>query len=156
MEGDDGCCLSHRDHPTHVMKGLVRCLYDRARNIVIFQEDLQKREEHLTHVLVKNNYPATFICTSSSPSSWTTNAHPGKRIRRFSRPPLVMISYVAGVSEDIRCVCRKFDMKVTFKSRQTLCLMLTKVKYILPLAKQSNVVYQIPHRCGEVYIGETK
>ena len=24
-------------------------------------------------------------------------------------PPLVMLPYVAGVSEDIRCVCRKFD-----------------------------------------------
>ena len=34
--------------------------------------------------------------------------------------------------------------------------MLTKVKDTLPLGKQSNVVYHIPPRCGQVYIGETR
>ena len=34
--------------------------------------------------------------------------------------------------------------------------MLTKVKDILPLVKQSNVVYRIPCSCSQIYIGETK
>ena len=58
--------------------------------------------------------------------------------------------------KDIRRVCRKFNIRVVFKSGQTLRSMLTKVKDTLPLGKQSNVVYRIPCSCGQVYIGETK
>ena len=47
-------------------------------------------------------------------------------------------------------------MKAIFKSGLTLHLMLTKVKFTLPLKKQSIVVYQIPCTCGKIYIGETK
>ena len=56
----------------------------------------------------------------------------------------MVIPFVAGISEDIRRVCRKFNIRVVFKSRRTLRSMLTKVKDILPLGKQSNVVYRIP------------
>ena len=72
------------------------------------------------------------------------------------RGPLVVIPYVAGMSEDIRCVCRKFNIRVVFNSGRTLCSMLTKVKDTLPLGKQSNVVYCIPCSCGQVYIEETR
>ena len=72
------------------------------------------------------------------------------------KEPLVVIPYVAGMSEDIKRVCRKFNIGVVFKSRRTLLSMLTKVKDTLPLGKQSNVVYRIPCSCGQVYIGETK
>ena len=74
-----------------------------------------------------------------------------------STPPAIMIPYVAGMSKDIRRVRRKFDIRVVFKSGQTLRSMLTnfaKVKDTLP--KQSNVVNRIPCSCGQVYIGETK
>ena len=67
----------------------------------------------------------------------------------------MVIPYVAGMSEDIRCVCRKFNIRIVFKSRWTFRSMLTKVKDTLPLGKQSNVVYRIPCSCGQVYIGET-
>ena len=72
------------------------------------------------------------------------------------KEPLVVMSYVAGMSEDNRCVCRKFNIRVVFMSRRTLRSMLTKVKDTLPLGKQSNVVYRIPGSCGQVYIWETK
>ena len=56
----------------------------------------------------------------------------------------MVIPYVAGMSEDIRHVCRKFNIRVVFKSRQTVCSMLTKVKDALSIGKQLNVVYRIP------------
>ena len=67
-----------------------------------------------------------------------------------------VIPYVAGTSEDIWHICRKFNLRVVFTSGWTLHSMLTKVKDILPLGKQSNVVYRIPWRCGQVYIRKTK
>ena len=64
-------------------------------------------------------------------------------------PSLLLLSSVrkptlAGMSEDIRRVCRKFNIRVVFKSGRTLRSMLTKVKDTLPPGKQSNVVYRIP------------
>ena len=71
-----------------------------------------------------------------------------------------MLSYVAGVSEDIRRPCRKFDMKVVFRSGRTLRSMLTKVKDTLPMEKQSKVNCCVPdslqlRQSLTVYIGET-
>ena len=68
----------------------------------------------------------------------------------------MVIPYVAEMSEDIRHVCRKFNIRVVFKSRRTLRSMLTKVKDTLCIGKQSKAVYRIPCSCGQVYIGETR
>ena len=69
---------------------------------------------------------------------------------------MAVIPYVACVSEDIRHVCRKFGVRTVFRSEQTLRSTLTRAKDTLPVKKQSNVKYQIPCRCGKVYVGETK
>ena len=55
----------------------------------------------------------------------------------------MMIPYIAGMSDDIRSVCRKFDVRVVFKSGWTLRSMLTRVKDTLPVGKQFNMVYRI-------------
>ena len=47
-------------HPPNVKRGLVRCLYDRARAITSTQDDLQKEEHHLSDVLRQNVYPSAF------------------------------------------------------------------------------------------------
>lgn len=67
-----------------------------------------------------------------------------------------MIPYVAGVSEDVRRICRKFGFRVVFKSGYTLRSILTRVKDKLPMEKKSMVVYKIPCSCGKFYIGETR
>ena len=69
---------------------------------------------------------------------------------------MAYLPYVAGVSERIRKVCRDFNIRTMFKSGPTLRSILTKVKDPLLTTKQSNVVYEVPCICGEVYIGETK
>ena len=46
-------------HPTHVKRGMVRCLHDRAREITSTQDNLQKEVDHLARVLKQNGYPAT-------------------------------------------------------------------------------------------------
>ena len=52
--------------------------------------------------------------------------------------PLVVISYVVGMSEDIRRVCRKFNIRVAFKSGWTLRSMLTKMKDTLRSKAKQN------------------
>ena len=73
----------------------------------------------------------------------------------MQRPPLVMLPYVSGISEDIRQVCWKFGLRVVFKTGRSLRSVLTKFEDTLPAEKQSKVVYQIPCSCGKTYIGET-
>ena len=144
-------------HPTHVKRGVVRCLHDRAREIISTQDNLQKEVDHLARVLKQNGYPANFIRDASTPPMQETADTSGRdEEQEREKEPLVVIPYVAGMSEDIRRVCRKFNIRVVFKSGRTLRSMLTKVKDTLPLGKQSNVVYRIPCSCGQVYIGETK
>ena len=67
-----------------------------------------------------------------------------------------MIPYVTWMSEDIRYVCRKFNIRVVVKSGWTLHSMLSNTKDTSPLGKQSNVVYRIPCSCVQIHIGETR
>ena len=54
-------------HPPHVKRGLVRCLFDRARSVTSTQDNLQKEERHLAKVLKQNGYPGAFIRSSRHP-----------------------------------------------------------------------------------------
>ena len=131
-------------------------MYDRARSITTRQENLQKEECHLTEVLRQNGYPSNFIRSSAIPSRRDVETTEAPLLEEGRRPPLVMLPYTEGVSEDIRRVCRKFGMKIVFRSGLSLRCMLTKVKDTLALEKRSKVVYRVPCSCGKTYIGETR
>ena len=99
--------------------------------------------------LKQNSYPANFIRNASAPPMQeTADTSSSNEEQEKEKEPLVVIPYVAGRSEDIRRVCRKFNVRVVFKSGRTLRSMLTKVKDTLPLGKRSNVVYRIPCTSG--------
>ena len=121
------------------------------------QDNLQKEVDHLAGVLKQNAYPAGFIRNVSAPlTQETADTSCRDEEQEEERGPLVVILCVAGAHEDIRHICRKFNIRVVFKSRQTLHSMLTMVKDTLPIGMQSNVVYRIPCSCGQVYIRETR
>ena len=51
-----------------------------------------------------------------------------------------MLPYITGVGEDIRHICNYwYHLRVIFRSGQTLCTMLTRVKDRLPKEKRSKV-----------------
>ena len=144
-------------HPTDVKGGEVRCFHNTARGIISMQDNLQKEVDHLARVLKQNAYPANFIRNASAPPTQkTADTSSRDEEQKEERGPLVVIPCVAGMSEDIRHICRKFNIRVVFKSRWTLHSMLTIVKDTLPIGTQSNVVYCIPCSCGQVYIRETR
>ena len=64
--------------------------------------------------------------------------------------------YVSGLSEDVRRVCRKFDIRTVFSIISTLRQQLTRVKDVDPPLRKAGVVYKVPCSCGKQYIGETK
>ena len=80
-----------------------------------------------------------------------------ERAQTDQEPPLTTIAvpYVSGLSEDIRRVCRQFNIRVAFRSGHSLRSVLTRVKDPLPPDLQSKVIYKVPCSCGKAYIGET-
>jgi len=105
-------------------------------------------EEHLRRVLAGNGYPETLIKRASKPHT---------RVETTDEPlATAFIPYVAGLSEDVRRICQRYNLRTVFKSAATLRGQLMQVKDRDPLERRSNVIYQVPCSCGRVYIGETK
>ncbi|XP_062518280.1 uncharacterized protein LOC134193468 [Corticium candelabrum] len=140
-------------HPHHVKKGLIRCLYDRAKNVTISPIDLKQEQHHLLQVLQHNGYPANFIHSTLPPSLQSSSLS-------TSTPDTfcasIVLPYISGLSEDIRRICKGYNIRVSFKSGRNLRNMLCKVKHPIPKEHQSHLIYQIPCACGKTYIGETK
>ena len=90
-------------HPTHVKKGLVRCLYDRARNITKEASNLETEKAHLSGALQRNGYPAAFVRAASQESK--PRERDPEEAQGEGKPTLMMLPYVAGVSERIRKAC---------------------------------------------------
>ena len=106
---------------------------------------------NVVEALKQNGCPSTIICAASKVLQ-SIEANQDVDVEETDRTPLVVLRYVAGVSQDIRWVCTKFGIMAVFKFGQTLRLMLTKVKDTLQLGKRFGVVYQIPCSSGQVYI----
>lgn len=48
-------------HPQSVKRGVVKCLYDRSKNIITKPSATSEEKKHLTSVLVSNGYPCSFV-----------------------------------------------------------------------------------------------
>ena len=101
----------HSHYSPQVKRGLVRCLFNRARTITTGQSKVQKEEQHLARVLRQNGYLSAFIHSSSKPLRRDEVAN--VTLLREEGHRLVMLTYTEGAGEDARWVCRKFGMKLS-------------------------------------------
>ena len=121
----------------HGKRGLAWYLYDRFLGVTSTIDDLQK-EEHLSDILRQNSYPvALFFLPASHLAIGDPRGHHG--IKKSNSPPLMMLPYTAGVSENIRQVYRRYGKQMIFKSGCSLCSVLSKVKGPLSVEKQYTV-----------------
>ena len=60
-------CTSSTTTQCMSKRGLVKCLYNRARSITLQKDDLVKETDHLLGALKLNDYPQSFIRSVSSP-----------------------------------------------------------------------------------------
>ena len=100
------------------------------------ESDLGREEDHLHRFF----FPA--IATQRPLSEQGLRREEEVRDEQGDKPLVVTIPYVSGLSEDIRRVCRRFNIKTAFKSGMTLRAQLSRAKDKLPTS------------CGKVYIGE--
>ena len=108
-------------HPTHVKKGR---LYDRARKEA---SNLETEKAHLSGALQRNGYPAAFVRAASQESK--SRERDPEEAQGEGKPTLMMLPYVAGVSERIRKACRNYYIKVVFRSGPTFRSMLTNTAF---------------------------
>ena len=138
--------VSH--HPQSVKRGIVKCLYDRAKRLVIKPSVISAEKKHLSSVLVSNGYPS-FVQKISK----ARTAPMKEPVAKFKST--AVLPYVQEVSEPLRRCLEQQGIRTVFKSETTLRSHLVRPKDTVDPIKQDGVVYRIPCECGKVYIGET-
>ena len=137
-------------HPQSVKRGIVKCLYDRAKHLITKPSVISEEKEHLSSVLVSNGYPSSLIRKLAKTTRPTANNEPTQEFKSTA-----VLPYIKGVSEVLRRCLQQQGVRTVFKSDTTLRSYLVRPKDALEPGKQEGVVYRIPCECGKVYIGET-
>ena len=107
-------------HPQLVKRGIVKCLYDRAKHLSTKPSAISKEKKHLSSVLVSNGYP------SSKRNSQRQDQQPTKNPRRNLNLLRCYVPYVKCVSEVLRrCLQQQGNKAYAPSSNQTQLLGLT-------------------------------
>ncbi|XP_068690277.1 uncharacterized protein [Montipora foliosa] len=135
-------------HPQSVKRGIVKCLYERAKRLVTKHYVISK--ERNTCLLFLSLMVTLFLSCRKSP-------RPGNRVAVLSprSKSTEVLHYVKGLSEQLRRCLQQQGIRAVFKSETTLRSHLVRPKDAVKPTKQDGVVYRIPCECGKVYIGET-
>ena len=105
----------------------------------------------IKEALKSNGYPSNFIDNNIQPSNVISNNISQHSYKHATLP------YINGLSQSMRRVFSRYDIKLHFKPNSTLKNQLTKLKDNVPMMKNNNLVYQIEcSDCPTKYIGETK
>ena len=116
--------------------------------------------EHVTKALKSNGHLSSFICCSSalvnvppptpSPSPTTDDEQPPKPRATITLP------YVQGLSEPMKRLLSRLDIRVRFRANMTLGRILMRPKDPVPPENQVGVVYRIPCMdCPKAYVGQS-
>ena len=136
-------------HPQSVKRGIVKCLYDRAKRLVNKPSVISEEKKHLSSVLVSNSYPSSFV-QKITKTRTAPRREPVAEVKSTA-----VLPYIQGVSEPLRRCLGQQGIRTIFKSDTTLQSHLVRLKDNVDPAKQDGVVYRIPCECGKVFIGET-
>ena len=104
--------VSH--HPQSVKRGIVQCLYDRAKRLVTKPSVIAGEKKHLSSVLVSNGYPSSFV-QKITKARTTLRREPVAEFKSTAVLPSVQ-----GVSESLRRCLEQQGIRTVFKSDTTL------------------------------------
>ena len=68
-------------HPQSVKRGIVKCLYDRAKHLITKPSVISEEKKHLSSVLVSNGYPSSFIRKLVKTTRPTANNEPTQEFK---------------------------------------------------------------------------
>ena len=126
-------------HPQSVKRGIVKCLYDRAKRLVTKPSVIAGEKKHLSSVLVSNGYPSSFV-QKITKARTTPRREPVAEFKSTA-----VLPYVQGVSESLRRCLEQQGIRTAFKCDETTT--------VNP-AKQLGVDHKIHLSTRLSYIGE--
>ncbi|XP_072042857.1 uncharacterized protein [Amphiura filiformis] len=145
-------------HPLHQKLGVIRTLFDRMDSIVTEEEDKKEEEKKIRTALQNCGYPRWAMdrvkqqmSTSkikSNSSKKSTDDNPSKG--------MVVLLYVAGLSEKLKRIFWKHKIATAMKPHNTIKSLLVHPKDKRETNQMCEVVYNIDCKgCEKSYIGET-
>ena len=151
--------LNFRSHHSFQdKKSVIRTLVHRAFTHCSDDNDRGKELTDLHNILVQNDYPSQVITdtvTQCSRNMILNDQEQSNLSTEFNMDRVITIPYYKNLSESIRYLLAKNNIKVVFQKGLTIKNLLTPTKSN-DLAK-SNVVYDIKcNTCNAVYVGTTK
>ena len=151
-------------HHPRTKAGIVKCLAHHALN-VCHPSQMKAELKHLQRVFTGNNYPPDLVqrcllkkqTNSSSPTDETNGSdtvevinslnskvtHETDSTAMETKPMLLCLPYIRGLSESIERSCANLDMKIAFTAKRTLRSLLTNVKGRPTREKVKGVVYKV-------------
>ena len=124
-------------HPQSVKRGIVKCLYDRAKHLTSKPSAISKEKKHLSSVLVSNGYPSSFVRKLTKTTRPTANKELTQEFKSTA-----VLPYIKGVSEVLPSCLQQQSVRTVFKSDTTLRPHLVRPKDTLEPTKQDGVVYK--------------
>ena len=142
------------NHHLEHKRSVVRTLLNRADNLVTNEKDKKSELQHVKTALEANDYEPWMF---NIPKSKDNNKGDQKQSNKEkTRPPLIGLPYVKGISEPLGRTFKKYGVATYHKPINTLRQQLVHPKDPTPKDKKSGVVYQIKCKtCNRLYIGET-
>ena len=143
-------------HPLSHRISVVRTLMGRAERLCSSVDEKDRERRHITSTLESNGYPRQMIRRYGQGLKTPMDSK-NKSAKRGDEPKVtVTIPYVRHVSECVRQILNRMDIRTCFKPMKTLRHMLVHPKDPTPMPAVSGVIYEIPCQdCEESYIGQT-
>ena len=131
--------LAYSHHPQSVTRGIVKCLYDRAK-LVTQPSAISKVKIHLYSALVSKLAPFFFLKKLTT----THRAAPRESAAEFKYT--AVLPYIEGLSGPLRRCLQQPQPRSH----------LMQPKDVAHPSQQDDVVYKNPWECGKTYIGENR
>ena len=81
-------------NPQSAKRGIVKCLYDRAKHLTSKPSAISEEKKHLSSVLVSNGYPSSFVRKLTKTTRPTANKEPTRECKSAA-----VLSYIEGVNK---------------------------------------------------------
>ena len=137
------------NHPEYIKSGVVRCLYDRATDIVTKPCCTVTEKRHIKSALMSNGYSKCSMKLIVKTKRIST-----KKSKEYRATAI--LPFIVGIAQQLRSRLESQGIRTVFSSNTTILIYLVHLKDPPFTDRSDGIVYGIPSgSCNEVYIGGT-
>ncbi|KAL9959675.1 hypothetical protein ACROYT_G033018 [Oculina patagonica] len=142
----------HSHSPAQSKRAVVKTLMNRAKCIPSTTAQRQNEKQRVINDLKANGYPESFIKSAGESNKTNTQPRTQENPKAYTSIP-----YVKGVSERVRRILSRENIKTAFKPVRTLGNIFKKPKDRPNKERLKGIVYKVTCRtCSFAYVGESK